>query len=204
MTLLVNPTAVSEGAGETTVTLTAALNGAARSESTVVTVAVGQTGDSATEETDYETVDALTVTIPEGLTSATETFTLTPIDDEITEGDETISVTGTTSAPGLTVTPTALRIIDNETAPPPGSTKSRTVWFGSSSYHVREGMKVEVTVHLSLESIGRLQIPLTVKNGLGTSVQDHVGVPGERRVRAGRDGGEVHLQGYARRSGRGN
>ncbi len=178
VTLLVNPMTVSEEAGGTPVMVTAALNGAALSGSTVVTVAVGQTGDSATEGTDYETVNDLTVTILGGSTSTTETFTLTPIDDETAEGDETISVTGTTSAPGLTVTPTALRIIDNETAPPPGSTKSRTVWFGSSSYHVREGMKVEVTVHLSLESIGRLQIPLTVKNGLGTSVQDHVGVPG--------------------------
>ena len=81
--LSVNPMTVSEGAGGTPVTVRAALNGAARLGSTPVKVAVGRTGDSATEGTDYETVDDLTVTIPAGLTSATERFTLTPTDDVV-------------------------------------------------------------------------------------------------------------------------
>ena len=113
--LSVNPTAVIEGAGGTPVRVTAALNGAPRTSPTAVTVAVGTPGDSATEGTDYETVDDLTVTIPAGLTSETETFTLTPTDDVIDEGDETITVSGTTRS-GLTVTDAALRITDDETA----------------------------------------------------------------------------------------
>ena len=116
--LSVNPMTVSEGAGGTTVTVRAALNGAARLGSTAVKVAVGKTGDSATEGTDYETVDDLTVTIPEGLTSATERFTLTPTDDDVVESDKTVTVSGTTTASGITtVNPATLTITDDDVPP---------------------------------------------------------------------------------------
>ena len=116
--LSVNPMTVSEGAGGTTVTARAALNGAARLGSTPVKVAVGKTGDSAKEGTDYETVDDLTVTIPAGLTSATETFTLTPTDDDVVESDKTVSVSGTTTASGITtVNPATLTLTDNDVPP---------------------------------------------------------------------------------------
>ena len=116
--LSVNPMTVSEGAGGTTVTVRAALNGAARLGSTPVKVAVGKAGDSATEGTDYETVDDLTVTIPEGLTSATERFTLTPTDDVVVESDKTVTVSGTTAASGITtVNPATLTITDNDVPP---------------------------------------------------------------------------------------
>ena len=179
--LSVNPARVSEGAGGTTVTVRAALNGAARRGSTAVTVAVGETGDSATEGTDYETVDGLTVTIPAESTSGTATFRLTPTDDAIREGVETISVTGTTSVSDLTVSDAQLRITDNDTAPPPidprSSPRSQTVSFGSSRYRVREGETVEVTIRLSLASAGRLTIPLTAKNEDGANDDDYSGVP---------------------------
>ena len=116
--LSVNPVTVSEGAGGTTVTVRAALNGAARLGSTPVKVAVGKTGDSATEGTDYETVDDLTVTIPAGLTSATERFTLTPTNDDVVESDKTVTVSGTTAASGITtVNPATLTIIDDDVPP---------------------------------------------------------------------------------------
>ena len=116
--LSVNPMTVSEGAGGTTVTVRAALNGAPRLGSTPVKVAVGRTRDSATEGTDYETVDDLTVTIPEGLTSATERFTLTPTDDDVVESDKTVTVSGTTTASGITtVNPATLTITDDDVPP---------------------------------------------------------------------------------------
>ena len=116
--LSVNPMTVSEGAGGTTVTVRAALNGAPRLGSTPVKVAVGRTRDSATEGTDYETVDDLTVTIPEGLTSATERFTLTPTDDVVVESDKTVTVSGTTTASGITtVNPATLTITDDDVPP---------------------------------------------------------------------------------------
>ena len=121
--LSVNPMTVSEGAGGTPVTVRAALNGAARLGSTPVKVAVGRTGDSATEGTDYETVDDLTVTIPAGLTSATERFTLTPTDVVVVESDKTVTVSGTTTVSGITtINPATLTITDDETPnnPPTG------------------------------------------------------------------------------------
>ena len=111
-----NPTAVIEGAGGTPVRVTAALNGAPRTSPTAVTVAVGTPGDSATEGTDYATVDDLTVTIPAESKSGTATFTLIPVDDDIDEddeGDETITVNGTTRS-GLTVTDVQLSITDDD------------------------------------------------------------------------------------------
>ena len=81
MTLSVNPTSVGEADGATAVVVTAALDGAARGSATAVTVAVGDTGDSATEGTDYATVSDFTVTIGAGATSGTGTFTLTPTQD---------------------------------------------------------------------------------------------------------------------------
>ena len=116
--LSVNPTTVSEGAGGTTVTVRAALNGAARLGSTAVTVAVGKTGDSATEGTDYETVDDLTVTIAAEATSGTATFQFTPNDDTLVEGLETLTLSGTTTASAITTITTAtLTIEDDDTAP---------------------------------------------------------------------------------------
>ena len=113
--LSVNPTPVPENAGATTVTVTATLDedAFAPSDSREVTVSLGATGDAATEGTDYATVPDFTVTIPGGETSGSATFTLTPSDDSVAEGDETLSVTGT--AAGLTVTGTELTIADDET-----------------------------------------------------------------------------------------
>ena len=116
VSLSVNPTPVPENAGATTVTVTATLDADAfaPSDPREVTVSLGAAGDAATEGTDYATVPDFTVTIPGGMTSGSATFTLTPTDDGVAEGDETLSVTGT--AAGLTVTGTALTITDNETA----------------------------------------------------------------------------------------
>ena len=115
VTLSVNPASVGEADGATAVVVTAALDGAALGSATAVTVAVGDTGDSATEGTDYATVSDFTVTIGAGATSGTGTFTLTPTQDLVSEGDEAISVEGTTTIPGLVVTGTALTLTDNET-----------------------------------------------------------------------------------------
>ena len=204
--LSVNPARVSEGAGGTMVTVRAALNGAARPGSTAVTVAVavGAPGDSATEGTDYETVDGLTVTILSESTSGTATFRLTPTDDAIREGVETISVTGTTSGSGLTVTDAQLRITDNDTAPPTSSPRSQTVSFGSSRYRVREGETVEVTIRLSLASAGRLTIPLTAKNEDGASDDDYSGVPKNVVFNGGETVATFTFTGCDRRRGRGN
>ena len=105
--LSVNPTAVSEGAGGTTVTVRGAEQGPPH-VSDGGDRGGGQNGRQRDGGDDYETVDDLTVTIPAESTSGTETFRLTPTDDVIGESDETITVSGTTNF-GLTVTDAALR-----------------------------------------------------------------------------------------------
>ena len=114
VTLSVNPASVGEADGATAVVVTATLDGGARGSATAVTVAVGDGGDSATEGTDYATVSDFTVTIGASSTSGTGTFTLTPTQDVLDEGDERITVGGT--ATGLTVTAASLTLTDDETA----------------------------------------------------------------------------------------
>ena len=99
--LSVSPASASEDGGAQQIEVTAALAGAARTEATSVTVSVGAAGDSAASGTDYQAVADFVLTIaPEALTGEA-TFTLTPVDDGIAEGDEAITVSG--SASGLTV-----------------------------------------------------------------------------------------------------
>ncbi len=81
---------VAEDASATAITVTGTLNGAARTNDTTMTVEVGASGDAATEGTDYATVADLTLTIDAGETTGTASFTLTPTDDDVAEGDETL------------------------------------------------------------------------------------------------------------------
>ena len=109
-----SPTSVSESASGTTVTVTATLGGSATLlTATAVVVSVG--GGSATSGTDYAAVSDFTVTIPQETASGTATFTLTPTNDAIAEGDEAIDVTG--AADGFTVTKAEVTLTDDETAP---------------------------------------------------------------------------------------
>ena len=111
VTLSLAPQMVSEAAGATTVTVTGMLNGSARSASTEVTVSVA--GDTADSD-DFEPVSDFTLTIPASAIQGSAQFTLTPVDDGLDEDAETLSVTGTTDVPGLSVAAAALTIIDGD------------------------------------------------------------------------------------------
>ena len=120
VTLTVSPTSVAEDATGTdrTVTVTVTLDGESRSEDTEVTVSVA--AGTAVEGADFSAVTNVTVTIAGGATSGTATFDLVPLDDNIDEPDETVIVSGTTTASDLTVEPAdgvTLTIEDDE-APP--------------------------------------------------------------------------------------
>ena len=116
MTLAVNPASVSEGAGDTQVTVTASTGGVTFKAARTVTVTVGKSGDNATEGTDYKEVkDTFDITIAKGQTSGAGTFTLQPTDDTLIEGNETITVSGTTT--GLTVSNASITLTDNDKTP---------------------------------------------------------------------------------------
>ena len=113
VTLSVVPESVGEDAGATAVSVTATLDGSASPTATEVTVSVGASGDGATAGTDYQAVSDFTVTVPAGMTSGTETFTLTPEQDEVADGDEGITIAGTSTLP---VTGTELTLTDDDPA----------------------------------------------------------------------------------------
>ena len=110
--LSVDPVAVAEDAGSSTITVTATLDHAPRTVNTVVTVTVGKADDTATEGTDYGQVGSLSLYIVAGATSGTVAFTLTPTDDDVDEADKALTVGG--SVQGLTVSPAAVTIEDND------------------------------------------------------------------------------------------
>ena len=99
------PERVGEEAGAAAITVTATSHAAARATPTELTVQVA--GGTATEGIDFAAVADVTLTIPAERSSGTAELMLTPIDDGVVEGPETVTVTATTTAAGLTVTPAA-------------------------------------------------------------------------------------------------
>ena len=112
ITLTADPARVPEDAGATTVTVTASTDGDTFADDRTVTVTIGAAGDPAVAGSDYEPVSGFTITIAAGRTSGSETFTLTPSDDTIIEGDEPLTVAG--SSPGLVVHGTVVTIVDDD------------------------------------------------------------------------------------------
>ena len=139
LTLTVQPDALAESDAATAVTVTAAWDAGTRAEATEVTVSVGGTGDTATEGTDYATVEDLSLTIAAGAGEATATFTLTPTGDAVDEADEALTVSATTSVTGLTVTAATLTITDDDT---------RGVTVSEDELDIAEGGSATYTVVL--------------------------------------------------------
>ena len=110
-TLTVSPTKVSEGAGATTVTVTVTTGGVKLSESVDVEFKVSS--GTAASGTDFAAVKNFTAVLKAGQTSVSGTFTLTPTDDTVIEGDETIKVSIPGSNPALEAT---LTLTDNDKA----------------------------------------------------------------------------------------
>ena len=111
VTLVVDPTAVGEGASATTVTVIGTLDHAVRTEGTEVTVTVSSGTASAS---DFAPVSAFTLTIDANQPFGTTVFTLTPTDDDVDEVDETLTVAGSTAVAGLDVTATTVTINDDD------------------------------------------------------------------------------------------
>ena len=112
-----------------------------------MTVSVGS--DTATSGTDFTAVDDFTLTIPAGSVSHTGTFTLTPSDDAVDEGDETVSVTGATTVTGLGVTGATLTI---------GEDDVRGVTPSVATLGVPEGSSATYTLVLASEPTGDVTV----------------------------------------------
>ncbi len=121
ITLSVSPGTVVEKAGGQSVTVVAEFAGSSSVLTSATDVVVQVAGGTATLTSDFTTGltdDRLTVRIPAGLTSGSKSFTLTALDDGVTEtGGETVTFAGhgTTRVGGQTVTVTGgeLTIVDS-------------------------------------------------------------------------------------------
>ena len=170
--LTLAPTSVHEGDGATEVTVTASLDAAPRTEATEVTVSVA--GDTATEGTDFTAVDDFTVTIPAMQTSATTTFTFIPIQDEIDEPDETVVVTGTTSASGLSVARPSARVtvVDDDAAPEITIAAAQPQQGGVTE---GSGATADFVVGLSAPSGKDVSVTYSTLGGTATALHDFIG-----------------------------
>ncbi|MDE0679707.1 MAG: hypothetical protein OXI11_05755 [Gammaproteobacteria bacterium] len=117
VTLTASPDSVGEGDDPATVTVTAAVTGGITYDAdTDVTVSVGASADTATEGTDYNTVNDFTITIDAGDASASKDFTLTPKQDDLREGSEAISVAGN-AGQTIAVTGDTITLTDDDGQP---------------------------------------------------------------------------------------
>ena len=111
LSITLSPTQINENEGRQDVTVTATLDGAARSTETNVALRV--TGGTAKTGTDFANIGTVTVIIPAGETRATQSFGFSPVDDSIDEGTgETIAFSAT--AQGLASASATLTITDND------------------------------------------------------------------------------------------
>ncbi len=156
-----NQVTVAENFGRRSVRLTVAIDGVTRFDDDVtVAVTFGTDDDSATETVDYTAAD-LNIKILKGSASASETFTLTVVDDDLDEPDEeTFSVAGSLDGvDGVTISGTAITIEDNETKP--------TVSLNLSKSKVTEADE-SVTVTANLTGKSSEDVTLTVAAAAGT------------------------------------
>ena len=114
--LSLNPTSVTENSGTTPVAVTAAFSGSSSTLTTATEVTVSVAGGTATGAgTDFADVTDFTLTIPATMTSGTASFDLVVTDDTLVEGDETVTISASTTATGFTAIPDAtLTIVDDD------------------------------------------------------------------------------------------
>ena len=135
---------LSEGSGAPEVTVTAVLDGDARSEDTAVAVTVSGSGEPGV--VGFAPVADFTIIIPAGHTSAAAVFVLTPEDDYVDEADETVTVAGTAT---LTVAPATLTLVDDDAT-------STTLHWTISPLEIPEGAgPTEVTVTVRTDAAAR-------------------------------------------------
>ena len=163
-------TSLAEDGGVKTVRVTATLDGTTRLEEAAdLTLAVGKDGDSAVEGTDYSTVADRTITIGAGVASVTDDFTLTPTNDDLHEGSETISLDGTLA--GVTVTDATITLTDDDAAPS-GITLTvspATVGEGAGETEIT----VTATVNGTTRYVDAKTVTVSVGGGTATSDTDY-------------------------------
>ena len=116
ISLDLNPTMLRESENQTAITVTATLGSSASADIGLALV-LGGTAHQVGPGADYSVAALPTLRITRGSTTGTAVINLTPIDDSIAEGAETITVTGTANNGFTVVDVPELALEDNDTAP---------------------------------------------------------------------------------------
>ena len=163
--LEVTPVAVVEGAGVADLEITATLIGNATR--TVDTMVLAQLADGTAVSGEDYTAASVEISIPAGEMSKTVVLTLTLLDDEVVEGDETVEMSAT--AQGMTVMPSGVTItIEDDDTPPTGIGLTVTG-------QVDENAAADLTVTAMLTGGGTR----TVDTHLTLSVEDVTAITGD-------------------------
>ena len=149
---------------DTIVTLTVTASKISDEDITVVL----STSGTATDGTDYSTVNGLSLTITAGLTTATETFTIT--DDSTYEGNETATIAISTVSGGSAIEngtqSVSITITENEFTP--------TVTLITSHTSVAENSGTTVTLTATSSQVADEDITVTLaSSGVATNGTDY-------------------------------
>ncbi len=155
------PSTVAEDAGATVVTVTATVNGTTRYVD-AKTVVVSVDDNTAASPADYAAVSGFNITIAAGAASQTGSFTVTPVDDDLDEANETIDVTGTLT--GITIAGATVTLTDTD-AP---------VSFSIADAEATEGGKVTFTVSRggAGDNVASVKIATAADSGDGVNAAD--------------------------------
>ncbi|MCY4257259.1 MAG: hypothetical protein OXE04_03085, partial [bacterium] len=164
ITLAVAPTTVAEDAGSTAVTVTATVGGTTRFEA-ARTVVVSVAGSGTESAVDFTAVTDFNLQIAAGAASGTATFMLIPTNDSVDETDETITISGTSTAlPAPTITPATLSLTDDDDGVVPVVPDVDVTLAVSNSGAVAEGGTLTVTATLgSAAPSGGVTIPVGMR-----------------------------------------
>ena len=145
-------------------TVTATLeSGTTRSAATVVTLTLSGTAG----ESDYTTTTLTSVTIPAGQSSSSGTLTITPTDDGIVEGPESILITG--RAAGLGESSATITLAD--------ANDKAYLSIASPSAEIPEGADAEFTVTLSRSVTAAVTVAWSAAPGTAEAT-DYTATPG--------------------------
>ena len=165
--LTVDPATVDEEHGSAvTLTVTATLNAAVRTQATEVTLAVGGDDDTATATMDYTTGSVPTLTIDANAESGTATLTLTPVSDTDGEGDETVTIAGSVDVETITVNAAELTIVDDDATPVPVTlaftSNPDTAGADDDTYAIGDVVEVTATFSAAITVTGTPRLELDI------------------------------------------
>ena len=121
--LSASPNTLGEDDSATSVTVKATLQGGT-TRTSATTVTIETLAGTALKGTDYTAKALASITIPANTASGNGTLTITPTDDTVVEGDETIIVSGTTTVQNLSVSAATITLTDDDKTTTPRTTRT--------------------------------------------------------------------------------